>query len=289
MFNFWKSKKKNSETETEKNLNITESNTAEIPDFEFDETMEVDFDALANEVSLPDSSIEPQIREDVELNTEITASSHFDFLASYRLSGSMELDFDNDYLYQDPKIVGYTDRNQQAKLFSCVIPYEVNFSNDTILDVGCGVGDLYAYIEEIIGFKRPHYTGIDYNKDMIDIAQHKFLDVPQFFNHADLTQYAIHQDWIIASSIFNIKYYEGDTKEHLFDTVKLMVDSAKKGVSFNIITKKLSDNDDFEGEWVTYNKSEILDSLSEMFPDCRINAYFNYLDGDCTFQIIKPQ
>ena len=45
-------------------------------------------------------------------------------------------------------------------------------NNDSVLDIGCGQGGLYEILNK--KFKKIKYTGIDFNKQMIDLAKSNF-------------------------------------------------------------------------------------------------------------------
>ena len=45
-------------------------------------------------------------------------------------------------------------------------------NNDSVLDIGCGQGGLYKILNK--KFKKIKYTGIDFNKQMIDLAKSNF-------------------------------------------------------------------------------------------------------------------
>ena len=57
-------------------------------------------------------------------------------------------DVDPEYLFNDPRVVGWLSVEEQEALFSGLLLF-YNPSKHTILDVGCGRADLYGYIKNL--------------------------------------------------------------------------------------------------------------------------------------------
>lgn len=106
-----------------------------------------------------------------------------------------------------------------------------NFNGKSILDVGCGLGDLYYYFQE----KKINvqYTGIDLVDDFIAYAQKKY-PVAKFLLGNYLTIKLSKFDYIFASGIFNFSLE--DNFELLKETLKKMVKETKCGIAFNFLT-----------------------------------------------------
>lgn len=67
------------------------------------------------------------------------------------------------------KSVGWSSVEQQFLRFDILLR-GAPFTLDSILDTGCGLGDLLTYLDER-GFKYHRYIGIDISNEMINIAK----------------------------------------------------------------------------------------------------------------------
>jgi len=106
-----------------------------------------------------------------------------------------------------------------------------DFENKSILDIGCGYGDLNSYLKG----KKYSYTGIDVVPEMIKLAEGKY---DREFINTDFTRYMPERrfDIIIASGIFNV-----------FDGGYALIDSyfekalamCNEGICFNFLSDKV--------------------------------------------------
>lgn len=106
-------------------------------------------------------------------------------------------------------------------------------SGDSVLDVGCGYGDFYDYLNrQGVDVK---YTGFDINPDFIDIAQGKYpgqqFELKDIINE-DYEKY----DWIISSSCFNLKLQAQDNYEFIEQILTSAYAHANKGVALDLFT-----------------------------------------------------
>jgi len=71
----------------------------------------------------------------------------------------------------------------------------------TVLDYGCGKGDLYCYLLEA-GY-RGTYTGFDINPELLELARAKYPGVR--FEQRDIEQASINEqfEYVLISGIFN--------------------------------------------------------------------------------------
>ena len=98
---------------------------------------------------------------------------------------------------KEPGIVGWRSHENQRLRFRQLLKYVSE--NDSILDYGCGVGDLFEYSKD----KNVNYTGIDINENMVKAAKGKYPDGNfNSMNSAfDFEKYDY--DWFIASGVFS--------------------------------------------------------------------------------------
>ena len=132
------------------------------------------------------------------------------------------------------KSVQWSDSITQEKRFYNLIKNIQDGSS--IVDVGCGFGDLYQFIKnQEINIKK--YIGIDFTREFINEAINAFnKEENASFIHADITCEGIPsgEDWYIASGIFNNK--SDDNETFLFDVISIMYDACAIGITFNLLS-----------------------------------------------------
>lgn len=184
-------------------------------------------------------------------------------------------------IYNNPNILGYADRQEQLFVFDGTTPIEFNAATDSILDVGCGVGDYYAYLLEIKDVAEPLYTGIDYNGNMIEMAGKKYPKAK--FETKDLSTEVEQYDWVVAMSAFNIPMQD-DMNSYVKKSIDKMYSIAKKGIALNLIHSLSGDSEKDEG-LDTFDPKELFDYVYSKYKNVRIHT--NYLDRDFSIQIFK--
>lgn len=125
-------------------------------------------------------------------------------------------------------------RDRQAYFFHFIIDAEGFDLSSSILDIGCGYGDLYGYLRSIGWNGR--YTGIDVNRDLIEEGRRKYPD-------ADLRVLDIQQqgpseqfDWCVACGVLTARTEAIDYLAHLQDILDRMWRVSRKGLMFNLLS-----------------------------------------------------
>jgi ubiquinone/menaquinone biosynthesis C-methylase UbiE len=154
-----------------------------------------------------------------------------------------------------------------------IICNQINETNVSILDVGCGCGDLYDYIKTN---KYPfNYTGIDISANMIISAQKAYPS--GHFKCLNLNEICINNsfDYIVASGIFNLRM-----KNHLntmITAINTMLNHTKKSVIVNFLSHKVTKWSK-SNEFVYTNPHEIL----PYFTNSQNQIIDKYLPNDIT-------
>lgn len=76
----------------------------------------------------------------------------------------------------DEKSLGWTKNKQKLRFEQMLSGFNLN--DTSILDVGCGFGDLYEHLKTTRPDTDFDYTGIDIMKEFIDIDKNKFPGIP---------------------------------------------------------------------------------------------------------------
>jgi len=142
---------------------------------------------------------------------------------------------DDNYMLHSPIPVGYSSISEQQYIFqNLIVGYDPELF--TLLDIGCGRGDLFGFINNVYENKVISYKGLDYNKIMCNLAKEKY-DITienKTFESAKLES----ADWVVASGFFTQRRCETEDEDlrKLFNDVDKMYSIANNCVSFNLLS-----------------------------------------------------
>jgi SAM-dependent methyltransferase len=126
------------------------------------------------------------------------------------------------------------------KILKEIFIYGKKAAGISVLDVGCGLGDLYGFFkaEGILSRNRIDYTGYDIAPRLIDAAKKKYpearLEVLDILQERYLGKY----DYLICSGIFNIRTDEEEVHlEHVREMLFRAYDLANCGVAVNFLSQ----------------------------------------------------
>jgi len=132
----------------------------------------------------------------------------------------------------DVRALGWGSRESQSERFA-VLSEVGKLSGTSVLDVGCGLGDLYAWMRR--KRVRVRYTGLDITPAMVDKARARF---PRTQFHVcdvlDPLQPVGAHDYVLSSGIFT--HRGGTAFEFLEAMVRRMFDLSKHALAFNCLS-----------------------------------------------------
>ncbi len=173
----------------------------------------------------------------------------------------------------EAKGLGWSKASQKIRFKVMVEAIKDRNLDDSILDVGCGYGDLSQYTEWA-----SHYHGIDLNQHMIEEASRRYPSLE--FSIANLEELERTYDWVLASGPFNLK--AEDNQKIIQEAIQDMWKLCKKGVVFNILV---------EGSKITndvmhfYDPGRVLNYCRTVTP--KVVCYVDYLPHDATFGLYR--
>ena len=131
------------------------------------------------------------------------------------------------------RALGFGRRSSQEKRFGALAGLG-SFDGATLLDVGCGFGDLLAWLRA--RGVQPRYTGLDLTASMIERCRRRFADGDARFVVGDaLTWQADGEyDYVIASGIFG--YQAKDTRARIQPTLQRLFAIAGRGLAVNFLS-----------------------------------------------------
>ncbi len=182
----------------------------------------------------------------------------------------------------DHEILGWESRQAQRKRFEILV-LNVDLEGKSLLDVGCGLGNMLEFIEEKKINVR--YTGVDLLDSMIECAKRKKLNGD--FICTDIFKDDLFEkgsfDVIYSSGIFNINL--GNNMDFLKKAVKRFLELSKNIAAFNLLHTASQDKED---KYYYYNPADVGSLISGAHDNIsKINIIEGYLNNDFTVIIKK--
>ncbi len=165
-------------------------------------------------------------------------------------------------------------------------------SNISILDVGCGFGDLYGYFkaEKIIQRHRIRYFGCDISARLLEVAKKKYPDAK--FSLIDILEdrSVPKFDYVFCSGALNIRTTDHASHVEFVKSMLLRLnDLANYGVAVNFLSEGAmpqSNSEDLNAGRYFYFKPEEITSFCR-FISSRFILRHDYHPGDFTVYLLK--
>jgi SAM-dependent methyltransferase len=131
------------------------------------------------------------------------------------------------------RALGFGRRSSQEKRFGALAALG-SFDGARILDVGCGFGDLLAWLRG--RGVQPRYTGLDLTESMIERCRKRFPDGEARFLVGDALTWEAdgEYDYVIASGIFG--YHAKDTRARIQPTLERLFAVTGTGLAVNFLS-----------------------------------------------------
>ncbi|OGI09245.1 MAG: hypothetical protein A2Y40_08840 [Candidatus Margulisbacteria bacterium GWF2_35_9] len=181
------------------------------------------------------------------------------------------------YTSDDPFVVGWGSLDSQIVRFK-VLADIGDINNCSILDLGCGVGDLYGYLEQTAS--GIDYYGIDFHPEMIKMAKKKYPAAR--FENISLEDVHEKYDYVFVSGAFNLLIE--DNENYIKNWIIKTHNMAKKGVAINLLSK-YAPLDKKYYNLCYYDPLYVLDFCIKKFG--KVNLKHDYLPHDFTIHIYK--
>ncbi|MFC1770260.1 class I SAM-dependent methyltransferase [Candidatus Margulisiibacteriota bacterium] len=150
-----------------------------------------------------------------------------------------------------------------------------------VLDIGCGQGDFFAYLQE--QYKNIKYEGLDLSSEAIKAAKKKHLKAvfisADFFEHSFKRDY----DFVFASGAFNHRVRH--QLNYIKTAIAKMFTLCRKGISFNLLSGYAPEKTKYHDQYYYYDSLLILKfcfSLTQY-----VALYQHYLPNDFTVNMYK--
>lgn len=157
-----------------------------------------------------------------------------------------------------------------------------NFEGKSILDIGCGFGDLNKILQ--LKYSTYSYFGIDIHNDFLEIGREVYKDIKPNFILGDFMEYQFNQvfDYVVASGTFNFRLKELDQYEYIDFILQKAFEVCKEGLAFNF----LSDRVNFESDLLfNYNPEKLLTMAYKLSRNVVLRS--DYMPFDFSLFIFK--
>lgn len=125
-------------------------------------------------------------------------------------------------------------KNRQAFYFSGLLRADGFTSDDSVLDVGCGYGDLRSFLQSKEW--RGKYTGIDINPELVAEGKRRYQDAELLVQDIQKEKPREIYDWCASFHVLTSKTEKIPYLEHLEEMLGLMWESCRKGLVFNLLS-----------------------------------------------------
>lgn len=148
--------------------------------------------------------------------------------------------------------LGWKSLESQRKRFKVLCEIG-DLRGKRILDIGCGLADIYDYlISQGINLD---YTGVDITLRMIELAKSKYPELKlEVLDILNLKNPSPIYDYLLASGIFNLKINKQE--DFVYQMINRMFELCKCGIAFNI---QSSYSDTFDKNEYYANPIQLLD------------------------------
>jgi len=246
--------------------------------FKKNKKVELENDMIDAEISEESVNIEETITEETE-ELEIY-QKNYNYIRYNAPYLNDEDNIDPSYLLMDIGIDGYDSIETKTLTYNAsIIPLNNNIGG-SILDFGCGVGDLYGHLVNIHGNSNLNYTGIDFNKNKVNLSKLKYKDITTFVGTEDdiIDPY----DYIACINVFNYNIYKYNF-DKMYEIVHKLFNLTNKCMIFNTMNERMNiENTDV-------NVNYTFDQINYILKDYEFFMHrTDYLYGESMIYLFKP-
>jgi len=243
----------------------------------------------------------------IEPNSEIQFGDNLSTVDLSELATTKTQDIgieeNNNYLTEDPQVVGYMDLEQQELIYEIALKHKIPeldlLSNKYViigvLDLGSGRSDIYRYLtnENLVQVR---YVGVDNNPIMIKNALKKNPTLnDENYNYDKVLK----QDWFSLTDEFepeefdwsfcigslNIDYGTGpkDKWDKLLETIKIGLHYSKKGICLILL------HSDPTGNYQDYPIPLAIDKIMEFYPNNKFEVTYSDTEFIYKLDVLKEK
>ena len=151
---------------------------------------------------------------------------------------------------------------------------DIGDMNDcSVLDAGCGHGDLRAYLDD--KYPRMRYLGIDQMEDFLDVAIERYANLPEtaFFLGDFYSAELPRTDYVLACG--SLSYYSTEP-DFVYQAITRLFNSCRIAFGFNLMSKV----DHPGGVLVAYEPEAVMQHCRKLTDNVILHE--GYFEGDFT-------
>ena len=209
---------------------------------------------------------------------------------SQKLSNQKFQKFIGDYYSQKfkefgptPQGVDWNGQDSQHARFEMLLKHTRFESSSTILDYGCGYGELLTYLKDEKSLI--NYLGYDLVEESIETAKLHHQDTQAAF--VSTLPEKLTWDYIVLSGVFNVKgnHDEDEWRDYVISEINTLLRKADKGLSFNMLT--VFNDKHLRKDYLFYTDPIMLVSMLDIFPPYCVVIDHSYPMWEFTVTILK--
>jgi SAM-dependent methyltransferase len=200
-----------------------------------------------------------------------------------------EIEAELNEIVMNPGSSGYESLTEQDIAYGVSFTVGINPATDTVLDIGCGIGEFYYYVQRFTGALIHKYLGIDYDDNLLEINKFRsnqddsisllhlnideFQEAYQMYSENALKNLEVlgninaNLDWAVMCNVINdtldsdeiikkIKFWSNVPEKGAVFTFrlkdeKMLADVASKVLLDPVLNKKSIIRTDFYPNWIS--------------------------------------
>lgn len=170
------------------------------------------------------------------------------------------------------RTLGWKSQEGQMARFE-VLAQIADLTNASVLDAGCGYGDLCGFLQE--KFTGLRYIGVDMEESFLDLAIEQYGKTGEtsfFLGDFTKTELPV-TDYILASGVLN---YKNSDPAYIFKTIAKLYNGCRFGFGFNLLSKVT----DPKGLITAYEPKEIVEFCKTLTSEISLKE--GYYEHDFT-------
>lgn len=182
------------------------------------------------------------------------------------------------------RALGYGRRSSQAKRFAALAQLG-DFHGARLLDMGCGFGDLLAWLHA--RGVRPAYTGVDICAPMVERCRSRFagctdatFEVGDALGWTPGERFDVAFDFVVASGIFG--YASSDAQRRIQPTLQRLYAMSRVGVAVNFLSRRAATR---SAGRLYLHASDVLGYALSLTPSVRLDH--TYMPNDFTLCLYR--
>jgi SAM-dependent methyltransferase len=183
--------------------------------------------------------------------------------------------------FNSAQLSGWSSAKSQRDRFKALLKGS-EFSGGSIIDYGCGTGDLYKYLlTKKLDFK---YRGVDQNPRMIEIAKNLHNANFQIID-LDQTDFG-NVDYVFASGVF--QYKDQIKKDYYVNLLKRLFERCNVAIAVNFLSS-LRDDSEKVSEELYLHPSLVIDLARSISDFWSLDHSYHPGRGDMTLTLWNRQ